>query len=149
MHFNLNNYDFCKKNKFTKILIMKNNYISILTIAVTILIINTVYTPAQTSQSNSNDNEAYKSFELYQNSPDPFYGVTKIKFDVIKKAEILLDVFSSNGDKIANLVSGVLEPGQYSVYFKADESMKEGAYFYSLRQNKSTEIKRMVYKLPK
>ncbi len=149
MHFDPVNYDFCKVNKFIKILIMKNNHKSILTIAVSILIINTVYTPAQTSQSISNDNEVYKSFELYQNSPDPFYGITKIKFDVNKKAEILLDVFSSDGEKVANLVSGEMEPGQYSVYFKADESMKEGAYFYVLRQNKSTEIKRMVYKLHK
>lgn len=126
---------------------MKNKYLSILTISVSLLIINTVYTAAQTSQSVSNEKTILKSFELYQNSPDPFTGITKIKFDVLTKGEILLDVFNSVGEKVAELVSGVMEPGQYSVYFKADESMREGVYYYSLRQGKSNEIKRMVYKL--
>lgn len=126
---------------------MKNKIILNLTVVSLIIIINANFLMGQTSQSYSEDTKAGMSFELYQNTPEPFNDITNIKFEVKKKEEIRLDVYNSTGEKTANLVSGILEPGQYSVYFKADQSMKEGIYFYALRQGKSTEIKRMIYKL--
>lgn len=126
---------------------MKNKSIRNLTIISLLIIFNTNYLIGQTSQSNSDNVTASKSFELYQNTPEPFYDVTIIKFEVQKKEEIRLDVFNSTGEKVENLVTGIMEPGQYNVYFKADQSMKEGTYYYVLSQDKSFEIKRMIYKL--
>ncbi|MBK7255318.1 MAG: T9SS type A sorting domain-containing protein [Ignavibacteria bacterium] len=126
---------------------MKNKIILNLTVVSLIIIINANYLMGQTSQSNSEDVKAGMSFELYQNTPEPFNDVTNIKFEVKKKEEIRLDVYNSTGIKVANLVSGILEPGQYSVNFKANHSMIEGIYYYVLSQDNSTEIKRMIYKL--
>ena len=126
---------------------MKNKIILNLTVISLIMIINANYLMGQTSQSNSEDLKAGMSFELYQNTPEPFNDVTNIKFEVKKKEEIRLDVYNSTGIKVENLVSGILEPGQYSVNFKANHSMIEGIYYYVLSQDNSTEIKRMIYKL--
>ena len=126
---------------------MNNKILLNLTVVSLIVIINANYIMGQTSQSNSDDVKTGMSFELYQNTPEPFYDVTNIKFEVKKKEEIRLDVYNSTGIKVANLVSGILEPGQYSVNFKANHSMIEGIYYYVLSQDKSSEIKRMVYKL--
>ncbi len=128
---------------------MKNKSIRNLTIISLLIIINTNYLMGQTPQSKSEDIKDGKSYELYQNTPEPFYDVTSIKFEVLKKEEIRLDVFNSTGEKVENLVSGILEPGQYNVYFKADHSMKEGTYFYVISKDNSSEIKRMIYKLLK
>ena len=126
---------------------MNNKILLNLTVVSLIVIINANYIMGQTSQSNSDDVKTGMSFELYQNTPEPFYDVTNIKFEVKKKEEIRLDVYNSTGIKVANLVSGIMEPGQYSVNFKANHSMIEGIYYYVLSQDKSSEIKRMVYKL--
>ena len=126
---------------------MNNKILLNLTVVSLIIIINANYLLGQTSQSNSEDVKAGMSFELYQNTPEPFYDVTNIKFEVKKKEEIRLDVYNSTGVKVVNLVSGILEPGQYSVNFKANHSMIEGIYYYVLSQDNSTEIKRMIYKL--
>lgn len=68
---------------------------------------------------------------LEQNYPNPFNPATTITFSVPHRESVRLEVFNALGEKVATLVDGVQEPGEYHVQWNAGGS-PSGVYFYRL-----------------
>ncbi len=96
--------------------------------------------------------EIPKRFELFQNHPNPFNPVTKIRFQIPPlnlpltggdKEGVSLKIYDVLGKEIAVLVNQQLKPGIYEIDWNA-ENIPSGVYFYSLLTNEFTQTKKMV-----
>lgn len=84
------------------------------------------------------------NFSLYQNFPNPFNPVTKIKFDIAEGGDnTKLTVYNSAGQQVAELVNETLKAGTYEIEFNAG-NFSSGIYFYKLETGKLSEMKKMV-----
>jgi WD40 repeat protein len=87
-------------------------------------------------------------FKLYENYPNPFNPVTKIKYSVPSAGNSLmkflqLKVYDILGNEVATLVNGEKSAGNYEVEFNAN-SLPSGIYFYQLKAEGFVEFKKMV-----
>lgn len=77
-----------------------------------------------------------QSFELFQNFPNPFNPVTKIKFavpsDLEKGSVISLKVYDVLGNEVAALVNEIKPTGIHTVEFDGSK-LTSGIYFYKLQ----------------
>ncbi|MDZ7725890.1 MAG: T9SS type A sorting domain-containing protein [candidate division KSB1 bacterium] len=69
---------------------------------------------------------------LYPNTPNPFNPVTTITFSLPADAQVTLDVFNLNGQRVANLLNQRCPSGLSRVQWNA-EHFSSGLYFYSLQ----------------
>lgn len=83
------------------------------------------------------------SFSLKQNYPNPFNPTTQIEFALDKTGVVSLKVFDCIGNEIINLATGLHLPGNYTVSWNA-EGYASGTYFYQLKVNENSQVKRMV-----
>ncbi len=86
-----------------------------------------------------------RRFELHQNSPNPFNPVTTISYSLPAAGNVLLTVSALNGRKIATLVSGRQEAGNYKVIWDGSH-LAPGYYLYQLEAGgfKETRTARRV-----
>ena len=89
-----------------------------------------------------------KSYELFQNSPNPFNPETQIKYDLPSTGLVQLTVFNILGQKVKVLVNGVQPAGHCLVTWDGkDDAGKEvasGIYFYKLETGHFQNTKKMV-----
>lgn len=78
-----------------------------------------------------NQNQTPLVFALHQNFPNPFNPVTKINFDIPRRANVTLKIYNILGELVTQPLNDVREPGRYSVSFDAS-SLASGVYFYEL-----------------
>jgi len=71
------------------------------------------------------------NFRLYQNYPNPFNPSTKIRFDILKNANVYIKLYDVRGVLVRELVNSLLLPGTYELEFEAT-SLPSGIYFYTL-----------------
>jgi photosystem II stability/assembly factor-like uncharacterized protein len=88
-------------------------------------------------------NETPKIFKLYDNYPNPFNPVTKIKFDLPANTSVRLKVYDITGREVANLINGEVKAGTYEFQFNAT-NLSSGTYFYKIEAGSFTDVKRMV-----
>jgi hypothetical protein len=89
------------------------------------------------------ENEIPKLFKLYDNYPNPFNPVTKIKFDIPQTGFVKLKVYDITGKEVASLINGELKAGTYEYQFNA-VNLSSGVYFYRIEAENFTDIKRMM-----
>jgi hypothetical protein len=86
-------------------------------------------------------------FMLYDNFPNPFNPVTKIKFDipavVTAGSMVKLIVYDITGRETALLVNESLSPGRYETSWNASD-YSSGVYIYRLEAGEFVSIKKMV-----
>jgi len=91
-------------------------------------------------------------FELYQNHPNPFNSVTKIRFDIksnvkgdspAAKSNVKIAVFDVLGREITTVVNEVLQPGVYETSWDASD-YPSGIYFYQLVTHGYSKTKKMI-----
>ena len=80
---------------------------------------------------------------MLQNEPNPFNPVTTIRFSLAFDERARLEVFTSDGERIALLVDDVLSAGSYEVEWDAGD-VSSGAYYYRLTAGTWTATRRMV-----
>ncbi|MBL0176478.1 MAG: T9SS type A sorting domain-containing protein [Ignavibacteria bacterium] len=81
--------------------------------------------------------------QLDQNYPNPFNPSTTITYSVPNAGNVTLTVFNALGQKLATLVSGPAEAGNYKVVFDAS-GFQSGVYMYELRGNGFTQVRTMT-----
>lgn len=103
---------------------------------------------SQLSGFGSSQNEI-KTFKLYQNFPNPFNSITKIKFEIPiginNKSDynVVLKIFDVTGKEICTLLNDRLTSGVYEINFDA-QNLTSGVYFYNLRTEDFNEIRKMI-----
>jgi hypothetical protein len=87
---------------------------------------------SETSNDNQEDQWTPRLFQLYQNYPNPFNPATKIRFDMIERGFVTLQVYDGLGNEIAILVNKEKPIGSYEVEFDTT-LLPSGIYFYRLQ----------------
>jgi N-acetylneuraminic acid mutarotase len=87
-------------------------------------------------------------FALSQNYPNPFNPETTIQYQMAKRSEVNLVIFSLLGQRVATLVDEVQSMGIYSVQWDGkDDTGKEvasGVYLYRLQTNQFMQVKKLA-----
>jgi len=81
---------------------------------------------------------------LNQNYPNPFNPNTIITFGVPVKSNVVLKVYNSLCEEVAQLVNEEKPAGNYEVEFNASY-LASGIYFYQLKAGKFIETKKMIF----
>lgn len=82
-------------------------------------------------------------FELWQNSPNPAHGSTRIDLNLTQSGPVTLKIYDVLGKSVSTLLDGNLEPGHYSVPVET-ASLSNGVYFYELKNNGSARTLKMT-----
>lgn len=82
-------------------------------------------------------------YELYNNYPNPFNPVTKIRFDLPKSSTVRILLYDITGKVVMNLVDGELQAGSYETTLDAS-SMSSGLYFYRMETPDYSNTKRLM-----
>ncbi len=86
-------------------------------------------------------------FSLNQNYPNPFNPATSISFSLPERGNVVLEIYSSLGEKVATLVNEVSEAGYHQVSFDASQ-LTSGTYIYTIRVSAGeasfTDTKKMI-----
>ena len=82
-------------------------------------------------------------FYLSQNFPNPFKGMTIIKYCLPEEIKIKLEILDNKKEKIKTLVDEIKEPGTYQVEFKQN-GFNGGIYLYQLTAGSVILTKQMT-----
>ncbi|MDA3837536.1 MAG: T9SS type A sorting domain-containing protein [Candidatus Delongbacteria bacterium] len=88
-------------------------------------------------------NYLLKNFTLEQNYPNPFNPTTKIRFTLLIKSDIKLNIYNINGQLVSELENGSKEAGIHTVDFDAS-NFNSGMYFYTLETSGMSITKKMI-----
>jgi len=85
------------------------------------------------------------TFNVAQNSPNPFRETTVINVQLEQQANLSLEVFTLMGQKVMDLNKGRLNAGPYQ--FRLDGSqLPSGIYFYTVKADNESITKKMMVK---
>ena len=81
--------------------------------------------------------EVPSEFSISQNYPNPFNPSTSISYSLPKAEYVTLYVYDITGKQIAELVSGMQNPGKYTITWNGKNnfgsSVSSGIYFYKIK----------------
>lgn len=86
---------------------------------------------------------------LHQNTPNPFNPTTTIAFDLPQAADVSIDIYNVNGQRVRNLLSRAEEGGAHEVTWDARSDagspLPSGIYFYRLTvDGRTVATKKMI-----
>jgi hypothetical protein len=89
------------------------------------------------------------SLKLYNNYPNPFNGITQIRFSLNEAQNVSLSIFDINGRLIKQLHSGIRQAGEHKLSWDGKDqkgiSVASGIYIYRLSTEKSSFTKKLTY----
>lgn len=88
-------------------------------------------------------NPVPNQFELCQNYPNPFNPNTMINFSLPEKSNVVLKVFNTLGEEVAEIVNKYLDAGTYTYNFDAS-NLPSGIYVYTLQTADKLLSKKMT-----
>jgi len=88
----------------------------------------------------STNRENSGTFRLFQNNPNPFADLTKIRFTMPSDGNVILRIYSISGESLEMSSFMGLTAGEHSIIFDA-KNYGPGIYFYSVQFGDSTETK--------
>jgi hypothetical protein len=81
--------------------------------------------------------------------PNPFRNSTKISFKVESKANVIIEIYNINGQKVNILAHGIYSGGNYSVEWNGTNTIgnpvNEGIYFCRMIiDDKQSDVKKLI-----
>ncbi len=90
-----------------------------------------------------------KHFILFQNAPNPFDELTKIRFELEMASDVELCLYNILGEEVRNLIDGPLGAGTHQAMWDGQDSrgkaVSSGVYFYRLRVGSSAQTRKMIF----
>lgn len=71
------------------------------------------------------------NFALFQNFPNPFNPVTKIRYSIPNTSTVKIRIYNSLGEMVKQIVNEIQEANKYEIEFDGS-GFASGVYFYSL-----------------
>ncbi len=97
---------------------------------------------------HNNNSDIAPIIELSQNYPNPFNPETTITYSLSETANIDLSIFNIKGELVKDLLSSVMEEGEYSVTWNgrdnSDFEVPSGMYFYQMNASGKTITRKMI-----
>ncbi len=97
---------------------------------------------------NDNDNRPPDTYQLLQNSPNPFNPVTAIRYSIPQYGHVRIEVVNILGQKVRTLADETVLAGHHLVYWdgKNDqgEEMPSAVYFYTIETGVWQQSKMML-----
>lgn len=84
------------------------------------------------------------TFKLEQNFPNPFNPTTTISYQLPAVSHVTLKIYDVLGSEVETLVDSKQNAGYYNVTFNGNR-FASGLYFYQLRTESSSSIKKMLF----
>lgn len=84
-----------------------------------------------------------KSFELYQNQPNPFSQETTIGFRLPEAGRAKFYIFGTDGRLVTTII-GDYPAGNNSINIRKDEFGAPGVYWYKLETLQNSDLKKMI-----
>ena len=104
--------------------------------------------PSVTAVLETREAPLPSAFALQQNYPNPFNSGTVIRFELPEAGETELAVYNLVGQKVATLVDGTRETGQYRLRWdgrdNSGQSLASGVYFYRLRSREKVDTRKLL-----
>lgn len=97
----------------------------------------------QVTVDTETETEMPAAFVLEQNYPNPFNPTTTIRWQMPDAAEVRLEVYNLQGQRVALLASGLHTAGTHSVSFDASR-LASGMYVYRLRAGDFIQTRSMM-----
>lgn len=91
----------------------------------------------------SSNSFAPNQFALFQNFPNPFNPVTKLRFELATSGHVELEIYNALGQKMITLCNRNLDVGEHTLTFDAT-NYPSGIYYYRLQSSNSFQIKKMI-----
>ena len=66
-----------------------------------------------------------------------------IRYTIPTRSHVLLSIFNTLGQKVADLANGDEEPGTYNVRFDA-QGLASGVYFYRLQAGSYVQTRKLI-----
>ncbi len=108
--------------------------------------LSSITNPKVPSEKTNINLTSPQEFKLYQNSPNPFNPITKIKYSIKEQGLVTLKIFDLLGREISTLVNELKQAGEYEVEFNAEKyGLSSGVYLYQLKSGSYTATKKFVY----
>ncbi len=82
-------------------------------------------------------------YRLEQNYPNPFNPSTTIRYGLPQRSQVILRVFTTLGQKVAELVNGEIEAGYHEAQFGGG-TLASGVYLYRLQAGGFVQTKRLL-----
>lgn len=84
-------------------------------------------------------------FYLFQNFPNPFNPVTKIKYTIKETKPVVIKIYDIIGREIATLVNEIKDAGEYELEFDASTyHLVSGIYLYEMKAGEFSSIRKMI-----
>lgn len=90
------------------------------------------------------EDELPSAFRITNAYPNPFNPTTRIKFDLPESGNVLIEVYSINGQKVATLANQQFASGSYNVTFDAT-GLSSGVYLIRGVHNDVRQLKRVTF----
>ncbi len=103
------------------------------------LLIAYTYIPTGIEQQT----DVIKLYVLSNNYPNPFNPSTTIKYQIPKRSNVIIKVFSLLGEEVKMLMNEEQEAGIYEIEFNAKD-LPSGVYFYQLRAGDFIQTMKMI-----
>lgn len=94
-------------------------------------------------ETHRNDEGMPETFQLYQNSPNPFNPTTTIRFTLPSREWVTLKIFDLLGKEKRVLMNDECRAGEHAVVFDA-RHLPSGVYFYILETDTFSQVRKMV-----
>lgn len=89
-----------------------------------------------------------QTFDLHQNSPNPFNPSTRVSFSLSEPGKVTLTVYALTGRRIATLIDAPLNSGDHSVDWNGHDEygheVASGVYFYRLSTGSERISRKML-----
>ena len=90
-----------------------------------------------------NDINNTNGIKLFQNQPNPFNKTSSINYEIVKSANVSLEIYDIVGRKLMIVNEGNKNTGKHSISIDANKFAR-GIYFYTLKANETSLTNRMV-----